>query len=121
MVNGNLLVFYKGNAVKTRCQSEYSLLYAREFEIRAEHFGIQVVALLLKFVSIVSKVPGLGFVGRKGKDFCHFALSRRFISLNELCQQGIDRFGSLCHTALQGILSVSGVTQELRQLTAEVD
>ena len=80
MIDGNLLIFLEGDAIKTVCQSEDTIDNFRQFEIRTQHLGIDIVFLQLQLVRIIAEVPGLEFevfsfqLLRHLLDGCHFLL-----------------------------------------------
>ena len=57
MVNGDVVVGLEGDAIQAIGQSEHAIDNLREFEIRAQHFAIEVVFLHLQLVRIVRRVP----------------------------------------------------------------
>ena len=80
MIDGNLLILLEGDAIETVCQSEDTIDNFRQFEIRTQHLGIDIVFLQLQLVRIIAEVPGLEFevfsfqLLRHLLDGCHFLL-----------------------------------------------
>ena len=61
MINRDFFIFFKGNAIKTGCQSENATDNLRQFKIRSQHLGIDIVFLQLQFVGIETEIPRLQF------------------------------------------------------------
>ena len=59
MIDGNLLILLKRDAIQAISQSEHALNHLRQFEVRAQHFGIDVIALQFEFVGIEAEIPRL--------------------------------------------------------------
>ena len=43
MIDGNILVLLKGDAIETVCQTEDAVNHFRQFEIGSQHLGIYIL------------------------------------------------------------------------------
>ena len=126
MVNRNICSFFECNAIKFGSQTKNATDYARQFKVRTEHIGIIVEELFLQFLTVICKIPGLQFkviafnLACLGCNGFHFVLGLWQIIINQFIEQMINCCRGLCHAAFQGIVSISVVTQKLRQFATKV-
>ena len=58
VINRDFRIFPESDSVESFCQSEYSFFYLFQFEVRTEHFFINIEFLVFQFIGIVAPVPG---------------------------------------------------------------
>ena len=58
MIYGNVGILLEGDAIESCGQGKHATYHILQFEIGAQHFGINVVAFFLEFVGIVGYIPG---------------------------------------------------------------
>ena len=110
MIDRNVRVFLKGDAIQTGSQSEYPLNHVLQFEVRTQFLFVQVEFLFFQFFGIVGPVPRhqfevfpFQFPGQL-LYFFHFLMSGRRISLQQFVQQFVHILTVFCHSSAQYIV-----------------
>ena len=92
MIYWNIFIFFKSNAVQAIGQSKYAIDDLSEFEIGAQHLGIEIKLLQLQFVRIIREIPWLQLKVLTFQLACHFLNSFNlfyccwFVSHNQIVE-----------------------------------
>ena len=117
MIYGNLLVFLKGDAIKTVSKSEDTINHLRQLKIRTKHLCIEVELLQLQTVRIEPLIPRLHLEVLPLTLLCHllefriFLLGSRLICIDQIVKQSIYILHLACHTMFQHIVGIGAITQ----------
>ena len=126
VVNGDIRIFLKGDAVEARGQSEHALYHVAQLEVRAQLLGIEIVLLAAQEVRVIGKIPRLKVkivpFYRLGLCFhaCHVLAGGGKIGLGEILQKLPYVLGRFRHAMFQDVSGIIGITQQLRLLAAQV-
>ncbi len=126
VIHRNLSILFERDAVKAMCQAEDTVNHLLQREVRTQHLRIEMILLLLQLLRIVTPVPRHQLHLRalqarsKLRQLLHLLAGSRRVSLQQLVQQAINMLGILRHALLQHKLSISVVTQQLRQFHTRV-
>ena len=124
MIDGDVLILLKRDAVETISQSEDATDDILQFEVRAQHLCIEIVFLHLQLVRIEARVPRTHLVDALVSQFTNFVTllnGSRFVGIDEVVQQAIDTTCISGHAMLQHIVGISLVTKQLGNLTTQID
>ena len=127
VIDRDVRVFLERDAVEPCGQPEHALFHACQFEIRAEHFPVNVVFLQLQLVGVVAEVPRLqdeirpfalaggGFHG------LHLFAGGGEIGLQQVVEQLIDVLAVFRHALLQHEVGKRAASQQLCAFAPQVD
>ena len=127
MIDWDVLVFLKGNAIQAIGQAKDTINHLRQLEIGTQHLCIEIVFLKLELMRIEAKVPRLKFEVlalcflSHLLNGCHLLLGRRLISGNQVVEKFIDISHITGHTMFQHIVGIGLVSQQLSQFPSEID
>ena len=126
MIYWYILILLECDAVQAVSQTEHAINNLRQFEVRTQHLGIDIILLKLQFVRVVREVPWLKFevfslhLASHLFDSLNLFHCSRLISLDKIVQQFIHIANVTCHTVLQHIVSIGLMPQQLCYLTTQV-
>ena len=124
MIDGNVLVLLERYAIQTVRQSEDAVDDVPQLKVGPEHFSVQIVFLHLQLVRIEPRIPRFHLVHIFVCQFAQlvaFLNSRGLVGINQVVQQAIDAAGIRCHAALQHIVGIGLVAQQLGNFATQID
>ena len=112
MVHLDVLALLERDAVQARCQSEYAVYYLRQFEVGAQHLGIEVVLAHLQLVRVEAEVPrlhhevvALGLL-RLALQRLHLLNGCGAVCVDEVVEQFVHVLGVGCHAVHEHVVGV---------------
>ena len=126
MVHLNVRALLERDAVETRSQAEHAVDNLRQFEVGAQHLGVEIVLAHLQLVRVETEVPwfhhevvALGLL-RLAFQRLHLLNSCRLVSVDEVVEQLVHVLGVRRHAMHEHVVGVCLVAQQLRYLAAQV-
>ena len=121
----DVFVLDKLDAIEAICESEYTLLESLEFEVRTQHIVGDAVLGVLQFLAVIRPIPGLQFAFEAQRlsiflQLLHFRLCSRHIRVTQLVKEIHHGLFGLGTGLVQGLHSIVGFVEQLRQLQTGV-